>query len=167
MLISEAMPAPSYLSSFLWSQQLRGPEAFAKKFPGEWLVWEPGPWKASPRGVVATMSGALPSTSAAPQQGDALCFLLGVANGRSLDVGRQPESAVVISDGTVSRQHVVLEGLGGVWSVRANPGRAATFMGMPMPETSALLAPGDALQLGGVTLSFHDTNTLLARLTQG
>ena len=163
------MSAPSYLSSFLWSQQQRGPEAFAAKFPGEWLVWEPGPWRASPRGVVATMYGSMPTPApatpvTAPRPGDALCFLLGLATGRTLDVGRNPDSAIVINDGTVSRQHVLLEGRGSVWWVRVSPGRTATLLGQALSETGQAMAPGAVLQLGGVTLSFHDTASLLARL---
>src|SRR4051812_22285627 len=116
------MAAPSYLASFLWSQQLRGAAVFAAKFPGEWLIWEPGAWKASPRGSVTTIMGAaaVPAAPpAAPRQGDALCFFLGAANGRTLDVGRNPECAIVINDGTVSRQHLLLNGNQGVWIVQA------------------------------------------------
>ena len=153
------MPVPSSLSSFLSTQRRVD---FARKFPGEWLVWEPGPWKASPRGMIVTQTGPLPSELAptAPRQGDALCFLLGYGAQR-LEVGREPTNDVVISDGTVSRRHLLLEGDAGLWTVRAT--RPATLQGKGV-EGVASLWPGAVLVIGGVTLSFHDTASLLARL---
>jgi Inner membrane component of T3SS, cytoplasmic domain len=158
------MPTPSYLSTFLWSQQLRGADAFAAKYVGEWLVWEPGPWQAPARNTMSTLK--VDSSSATPQQGDALCFFLGSANGRTLMVGREPGSDVLISDGTVSRQHAALVGQNGGWSVKVAPGRAASLGGLAIPETGVLLLPGKMLQLGGVSLSFHDCTSLLRRLVQ-
>ena len=78
------MAAPSYLSTFLLAHQLRGAQAFADRFAGEWLVWEPGPWQAPPRGEKSTLK--VDATAKAPQHGNALCFHLGPANGRTLSV---------------------------------------------------------------------------------
>jgi hypothetical protein len=156
------MPAPSYLSTFLFSQQLRGAEAFAAKYVGDWLVWEPGPWQAPARNTLSTFKADVTSTT--PQQGDALCFLIGPANGRSLRVGRDPGNDLLISDGTVSRQHVVLTGADGSWTVKATAGRKAIVGGVAIPETGLKLVPGAMLKLGGVSLSFHDCASLLRRL---
>jgi hypothetical protein len=158
------MPVPSYLSTFLWSQQLRGAQAFATKYVGDWLVWEPGPWQAPARNTMSTLK--VDAASATPQQGDALCFFLGAANGRALGIGRDPTSDILLSDGTVSRQHAILSGLNGAWQVKVVPGRAATLAGLALIESERVILPGQLLQVGGVQLSFHDTSSLLRRLSQ-
>ena len=160
----EPMPTPSYLSTFLWSQQLRGADTFARKYVGDWLVWEPGAWVAPTRGAVTTMK--IDSTSRTPQHGDALCFLLGPADGRTLAIGRGEGNDVLISDATVSRQHAHLTGHAGAWQVRVADGRAATLSGASVTAPATLLQPGQVLQLGGVQLSFHDMPSLLRRLSQ-
>lgn len=158
------MTAPSYLSTFLWTQQLKGAEVFATKFPGNWLVWEPGPWQAPSRQTINTLK--VDVGAATPKAGDALCFQLPAAEGRTLRVGREPDNEVQISDGTVSRHHVVLIHRAGTWLVRTEGGRAATRAGVALGASEVPLKPGEQLQLGGVTLSFHDTASLLRRLSQ-
>lgn len=158
------MPAPSYFSTFLWTQQLKGPEAFATRFPGDWLVWEPGPWQAPSRQTINTLK--VDAGAATPKAGDALCFQLAAAEGRTLRVGREPDNEVQISDGTVSRHHVVLLHRAATWLVRAEGGRSATLSGVALGAAEVSLSPGSQLQLGGVTLSFHDTASLLRRLSQ-
>ena len=163
------MPAPSYLSSFLWMQQLRGAEAFAQRFPGEWLVWEPGRWQAPAVNVRTTLTfGATGPGDAARNAaaGDFLCFHLGVPDARSFAVGREVDNDIVINDGTVSRQHVVFAPASGRWLVRPQGGRAATISGVAVGADGAVIRPGQTLLLGGATLSFHDTSTLLKRLAQ-
>ena len=159
------MTAPSYLSTFLWTQQLRGSAAFATKFPGAWLVWEPGAWQAPAPNVRSTL--AIDPKASAPKHGDALCFLLGLApEGRTLKIGREPDNEVLISDGTVSRHHLLLTAHEGQWRVRAVEQRVATLSGSAVPEHDVPIGPGQVLTLGGVKLSFHDTSSLLIRLAQ-
>jgi hypothetical protein len=159
------MTAPSYLSTFLWTQQLRGSAAFATKFPGAWLVWEPGAWHAPSPSARTTLS--IDPGARAPKQGDSLCFLLGApTEGRVLRVGREPDNEVLISDGTVSRHHLVLTAQDGQWRVRAVEQRVATLAGTAIPERDVPLSAGQLLVLGGVKLSFHDTSSLLLRLAQ-
>ena len=157
------MSQPSYLSSFLWRQQLRNADVFRAKFPGAWLVWEPGAWHSPSPTAHTTLK--IDASATEPKQGDALCISLGAAtDGRTLNVGREPENDVLLSDGTVSRHHLVLTAHGGGWRVRTAPQRAATLAGSPLPEQDVQLLPGQVLQLGGVTLSFHDGESLLRRL---
>ncbi|MFT3713256.1 MAG: FHA domain-containing protein [Archangium sp.] len=163
------MAVPSYLSSFLWMQQLRGADAFAAKFPGEWLVWEPGHWQApNPRGMTMTLSlpGEAPKGSRAPATGDSLCFHLGLAAERSVTVGREPSNELVVNDGTVSRSHAVFFGRGALWNVKPAAGRAIALSGTAVPEGGMPLLPGKVLVLGGVQLSFHDFPSLVRRLGQ-
>ena len=163
------MPVPSYLSSFLWMQQLRGADTFAQKYPGEWLVWEPGHWQApNPRGMTLTVSfsGDAGKGARAPA-GDSLCFHLGVAtDARAVSVGREPQNELVINDGTVSREHAQLFGRGALWNVKPAGGRTLTVNGTPVPEAGLPLLPGKVVLLGGVNLSFHDSASLLRRLIQ-
>ena len=157
------MTVPSYLSTFLWRQQLRGTEAFRTRYPGAWLVWEPGEWHSPSPTAHATLK--IEANASEPKQGDALCLLLGApTEGRTLKVGREPDNDVLISDSTVSRHHLVLTALAGAWRVRAAAQRSATLAGAPLLEQDTPLSPTQVLQLGGVTLSFHDTDSLLRRL---
>lgn len=162
-MVLQAMPVPSYLSTFLWMSQLRGLEAFHARFGGAWLVWEPGPWLAPSRATLATVG--VDAGLNKPKQGDALCFFLGPAKeGRVIQLGREPDNDVMISDGTVSRHHLVFTSAGGRWTVRVAVDRAATLDGQPIPARDVPLAPGQVLRVGGVTLSFHETSTLLPHL---
>lgn len=162
-MVCHAMPTPSYLSTFLWMQQLRGLEAFHARFAGAWLVWEPGPWLAPSRSTLATVGFEAGANK--PKQGDALCFFLGPAkDGRVVQLGREPDNDVMISDGTVSRHHLVFTCVGGKWTVRVAQDRVATLEGQPIPAHDVPLTPGQVLRAGGVTLSFHETSTLLPHL---
>lgn len=161
------MPVPSYLSSFLWMQQLRGADAFVSKFAGGWLVWEPGTWRApqaTARSVTNTISFDGRGGSTAPGGGDFLCFHLGAAATRTFLVGREPDNDLVINDGTVSRKHVVLFPREGHWHVKRQAGRVATLGNLPVDDEGVLLKPGHVLTLGGVNLSVHDSTSLIGRL---
>jgi hypothetical protein len=162
------MAVPSYLSSFLWMQQLRGADAFAARYPGEWLVWEPGHWQApNPRGMTLTLAAGGDAGKGARAAGDSLCFHLGVANDtRHVSVGREPQNELVINDGTVSRSHALFFGRGALWNVKPAVGRSVSLSGTPVPEGGVPLLPGKVLVLGGVQLSFHDFPSLVRRLGQ-
>jgi hypothetical protein len=85
------MAVPSYLSTFLWMQQLRGADVFATRFPGLWAVWEPGPWRPA-ADVKRTISFG-GETGAPTAGGDYLCFHLGAADGRVVSLGRRAATA--------------------------------------------------------------------------
>lgn len=158
------MATPSFLSTFLWTQQLRGADAFVARYPGAWLVWEPGPWQAPSRTTLTTLK--VDGGSATPKAGDALCFQLACVEGRTLKVGREPDNDVQITDGTVSRHHVVLTCQQGTWFIRVAGGRQASIGQVTLTEQDPplRLQPGQVLKLGGAQLSFHDTASLLRRL---
>lgn len=157
------MAVPSYLSTFLLAHQLRGAETFAERFAGEWLLWEPGPWQAPSR-TGSTLK--IDAAARTPQPGNALCFHLGPAKGRTFSVGRDPSSDVLITDGTVSRQQAQLIGEQGTWQVKPLGGHPATLAGVQLPAEGGRLSPGQTLQFGGVALTFHDVASLMKRLAQ-
>lgn len=156
------MAVPSYLATFLWTQQLQGQAKFVEKFPGWWLLWEPGAWKAPPRNAQATLRVETGATT--PQPGDALCFFLGGPDGRSLSIGRESASDIHLSDGTVSRQHALLTGQNGEWRIRAISDKTTRAGGKPVTSAGLILKPATKLQIGGVHLSIHDGASLRDRL---
>lgn len=156
------MPVPSYLSTFLWMQQLRSADAFATRFAGLWAVWEPGQWRPS-ADVKRTISFGGDAASAAAT-GDYLCFHLGPADGRMVSLGREAGNDIVVNDGTVSRQHVQFYGQLNSWWVRPLAGRAASLAGKPVELTGLPLSAGQELVLGGARFTFHDPPSLIRRL---
>jgi hypothetical protein len=156
------MAVPSYLSTFLWMQQLRGADVFATRFPGLWAVWEPGPWRPA-ADVKRTISFG-GETGAPTAGGDYLCFHLGAADGRVVSLGREAGNDIVVNDSTVSRQHVQFFAKANAWWVRPHAGRTATLAGEPVELTGAAVSAGQELQLGGARFTFHDPAGLIRRL---
>lgn len=141
----------------------RGAAPFAVTWPGHWLVWETVGFKVSPRSAARTMR--LGDLGAAPaQKPDAMCFHLGEAAAQSVQLGRDLDCDVPLNDGTVSRKHLEVIAEGGTWWVRVLEGREATLDGQPVTSQGLPLKPGSRLQVGAVTLTFHDAASLLARL---
>lgn len=155
------MPRPSYLLSFISIQALRLKAKFAAKYPGGWLVWEPGAWQPPSRAMLNTVGVPAGAPATAPTQTDALCFFLGKDVG-VVSIGRAPENDCVVSDATVSRHHADLIEREGRWWVRAAPERRLGLNGQAL-EAEALLTPHDQLQLGNVTLTFEDEAGLRER----
>ena len=158
---SEDVPRPSYLLSFVSIQALRLSSKFAEKYPGAWLVWEPGAWQPPSRAMLNTVGVPTGAPVTAPSQTDALCFFLGRAVG-VLSLGRAPESDCVVSDATVSRHHADLFEHDGRWWVRPAAGRQLALNGQAV-NAEVVLAPHDRLQLGNVTLTFEDEPSLKER----
>jgi hypothetical protein len=149
----------SYLISFLATRAAVLNQTFAKKYPGVWLVWEPGQWHAPESGAVSrkTIAGFKPATT--PANGDALCFQLQAEEGKNtIKVGRDEKSDVVINDATVSREHLVLtQGAGGVWMAMPAKDRVVKKDGTALaPMSASPLAAGNKLELGSVTMTFYD-----------
>lgn len=159
-----AVRRPSYLLSFLAIQAARQQAKFVERYGGAWLVWEPGTWQPPSRALVETMSAPKSATEATkPTDTDALCFALG--DGPLVSVGRAPENDCVVSDATVSRQHVELLRAGDTWSVRPVGGRHAELNGRVL-RGELTLAAFDQLGLGNVKLTFFPSHDALkTRLT--
>ncbi|MDP1920616.1 MAG: FHA domain-containing protein [Myxococcales bacterium] len=148
------MARPSYLLSFISIQALRLQATFAAKYPGAWLIWEPGAWQPPSRAMVNTVGVPVGAPATAPTQTDSLCFSLG-RNVGLVSIGRAPENDCVVSDATVSRHHADLFERAGRWWVRAAEGRQLALNGQPL-TAEAVLSRHDHLQLGNVTLTFED-----------
>ncbi len=156
------MPRPSYLLSFIGIQTLRLKAKFAEKYPGAWLVWEPGVWQPPGSAMMKTVGVPTGAPTTAPTQSDALCFFLGRDVG-VVTVGRAPESDCVVSDATVSRHHAELFEREGRWWVRPAAKRQLSLQGKVV-GAEAVLAPHDRLQLGNVTLTFEDAPGMKERV---
>lgn len=158
----------SYLLSFLATRAAVLANNFSKKYPGVWLVWEPGAWHAPEMGqgpARKTLAGFKPATT--PSGSDALCFQLALNEGEtSVKIGRDEKSDVVINDATVSREHLTLvRGGQDLWSGVPAKDRLVKKDGQPLdPGRPTPLAAGNKLQLGSVTLTFYDPAGFEARV---
>ena len=158
----------SYLLSFLATRAAVLNQNFSKKYPGVWLVWEPGAWHAPEMGggpARKTIAGFKPATT--PSGADALCFQLAMAEGEmTVKIGRDEKSDVVINDATVSREHLVLTRTAAdQWSCLPAKDRAVKKDGQPMQGGKpSPLAPGNKVELGSVTLTFYDSNSFDSRV---
>lgn len=158
------MGTPSYLLSFLAIQAARLQAKFGQKYGGGWLVWEPGSWQPPNRALVQTMgvTKERATSATAPTDTDALCFSLGESP--LVKVGRALDNDCVVSDATVSRNHLELRHSPAGWQVNAVGGRLVELNGRRLTSEKALVA-FDQLRLGNVTLTFFPTHeALLTRL---
>ncbi len=164
---------PAYLLSLLSRQLLMlKREAFLKRHPHAWLVWEPGNWE-SPRTPAESDAGATrlpdPLRPAAPVGGDALCFELLVKSPSAESrwrVGRSSECAIVLNDMTISRDQFQLAFAPGGWSL-VNASGAKTFIGtQPAGERPVPLGDQANLKAGGLRLSFYRPETFIRRLEE-
>lgn len=159
---------PAYLLSLLCRQVLFGAASFRARYPGAWLVWEPGDYVLANTPEDETMMTRLPRTRypERPSGGDALGFVLAADDGAEHAVGRAPENAVVISETSVSRTHCRIVHMKGVWYVTRPPEAMPMSLNRAPVAPGALLKlqPGHELILGNVVLTFHSTGSLLERL---
>ncbi|MBL8937421.1 MAG: FHA domain-containing protein [Archangium sp.] len=162
------MGAPLPLST-LARQALMLGSGFNSRYPHPWLVWEPGNRVStvpSAHGIPVTT--VVPVTSPSqPAEGDPLCFALVASPGRTVRVGRSPESDIVVDDLTVSRDHLELCPDAEGWFVRVPRQSSATTLVRKMslqPGETMRLVDGCAIVAGGVQLTFSAQGKLLARV---
>lgn len=153
---------PSYMSSFLLLQQEKLQATFSSRYPGPWLLWEPGAWSVG-SSLKSTIVLSAPISHVRSEE--ALCFML--SHRPHFTVGREPSNTIVVNDSTVSRHHLELELLNGQWHVKPVGGRVVLLHGQRVADEGAPLHTGTQLQLGNVTLSFYDSAQLLIRLREG
>lgn len=151
------MAVSAYMLSLLGRQhQLLG-STFFERYPSDWLVWEPGPWRPS-RSILTSNAEKtqLPSgmDDPRPQGEDALCFELKRVAGACLTVGRGTENQIVINDLTVSREQFVLELVGKSWVVRSR-GTPLTLDGQVLESDGAPLADAMVIGAGDVRMTFY------------
>ena len=157
-----------YTLSLMARQRLFLQDRFAQRFPGWWLVWEPGPWRpALSRHEGDTASTQLDGESSArPEGDDAFCYQL-PGGPCSLLLGRESSCDLYLNDLTLSREHLRLHGDGSAWSVEAlEHATAPTILeGAALPKgTRVPLVSGATLQAGEVLLRLASPGDFLARL---
>ncbi|MEW5740533.1 MAG: FHA domain-containing protein [Myxococcota bacterium] len=161
--------APAYLLSLLSRQWLLTGEKFATRYPHQWLVWEPGEWTGPAKGEDVSMATTrLPSHRPPdrPPMGDALCFELKPVEGLSLKLGRADTNDIILNDMTVSREHLRLTFTQGRWYATPGPeAKLTSVAGQTLgPGGRESLRNGDSLKLGGITLTFLESATFMARV---
>jgi len=157
--------ARAFMISFLARQALtRSRQELAGLYPHPWLVWEPGAWTAPSPNNRMTILPPAPGTER-PVAGDALCFELSAC---SLRLGRAAENEIIISDATVSREHLELAvDDAGRWSVTVRGGCETRVDDQSVPVGQPRsLAPGATIKTGRVVLTFLDQAAFLGRVAK-
>ncbi len=164
-----AMPSMTAHQFSLLTRQLAfGAEAFARRYPNCWLLWEAGGTHGHlsdvSLSVVETAVAGTRKNSPHPAGDDSLCFVLKPSEGESLRVGRALDNEVVIAEPTVSRVHARLELEGTEWHLLPLSEKRRTLVGgkVAFPGESVKLSSGVAVELGGVKLSFYDAKAFKA-----
>jgi L-ascorbate metabolism protein UlaG (beta-lactamase superfamily) len=153
---------PAYYFSLLTRQLALGEEAFLRRYPNSWLVWEaggtPGHLSDAALSVVETGHGETRKGDLRPGQGDALCFVLKAPDGELLHLGRALDNELIIAEPTVSRLHAALMPLGEAWHLMPLSEKRQTVVAgrVADPREVVQLHSGQPLELGGVRLTFYD-----------
>lgn len=140
-------------------------ETFARAFPHDWVLWEPGAWKAP-----ASTTHLLTPTSTPPpaKTGEALALALEPrADGAPLKLGRGAECDAIINDGTLSQVHLVfMRSPDGVWTVRdANSRNGSKLDAIKLePGKPGKLSNGSKLVAAQVSFTYYSSAGMLARL---
>jgi pSer/pThr/pTyr-binding forkhead associated (FHA) protein len=133
----------------------------AKLHVEDWLVWEPGTWKAPPRAGNTLLASP---NSLTPANGEALAIPLE----RKIEVvvGRDPKSQIAINDGTLSASHLVLAVVSGKWTVKDLGSRNGTKLdGLALtPKLPLPIESGARIQAGDVMLTFYSPEGMRQRL---
>ncbi len=157
--------ANAYMLSFLVGQRFALGEGFSARFPGAWLVWEPGPWHAPSGEAWQTQTMHPTKQPDRPFAGDALCFeLTGAESAEGFRVGRAKNNDIVLEDATVSREHFTLAQSGPGWALKPNLLRHVSVAGKEAGHAPVPLNDGAALSVGNVKLTFHDPRGFVSRL---
>lgn len=140
-------------------------DTFSRAFPHDWLLWEPGAWKA-PASTTHLLSG---SSTPAPSSraGEALALALEPrADAAPLKLGRGAECDAIINDGTLSQVHLVfMKGPDG-WTVRdANSRNGSKLDAIKLePGKPMALTNGSRLVAAQVAFTYYNSAGMLARL---
>jgi hypothetical protein len=137
---------------------------FVQANPGEWLVWEAGPWRP-PAARRETMASG-PGTRLLPA-GESLAIALEArSGGGEVRLGRASENDLVVDDGTLSRSHLAFsKGPDGAWSVRdVGSSNGTRLNGAPLGQRPVPLEAGARIEAGAVRLTFYDGGSLYLRL---
>jgi len=138
-------------------------QTFQKQNPGDWLVWEAGPWRPPAARRETMASGPGTRLLAA---GESLAIALEPKGGAEVRLGRASENDLVVDDGTLSRSHLafVRDAAGG-WSVRdVGSSNGTRLEGQPLGQTPVKIESGARIEAGAVRLTFYDGAGLYMRL---
>lgn len=160
------MGVPAYMLSILHRQHLLlKDESFLARYPLDWLVWEPGPWRPARSQLESNLeSTQLPGSEmpARPTGEDAICFQLKLAKGADLlKVGRATTNDVVINDLTASREQFALRWHDG-WFLSAARG-VVTVDGQPVDGVAGPLKSGVPIALGDVRATLLSAQDMALR----
>ena len=141
---------------------------FEKAHPHDWLVWEPGAWRA-PQRTTMVVAQKLDLTGA-PKGLEALALVLAAKKpDEQLVLGREL-CDLVINDATLSQRHLLLmHAPSGGWTVRDAGSRNGSWFentqmepGRPHP-----LKSGTKLRAGQVQLTYYGPAEMFARIRGG
>jgi hypothetical protein len=140
-------------------------DSFTRAFPHDWLLWEPGAWKAP----ASTTHLLTPTSTPTPSKaGEALALALEPRTDASpLKLGRGAECDAIINDGTLSQVHLVfMRSADGVWTVRDANSRNGSKLDTQKlePGRPAMLSNGARLVAAQVSFTFYNSTGMLARL---
>ncbi|MBE2253992.1 MAG: FHA domain-containing protein [Myxococcus sp.] len=155
----------SYLLSALRRTGAAGREAFNKQHPGDWLVWEPGTWKAPRASTMVLDTLEDPRLVAPPKGAEGLAIALPTQP--RVTVGRSHEVDVSLNDGTLSAQHLsLLRTSEGRWSIEdLGSTNGTTVEGLKLKAGDRMtLRNGSAIKAGQVTLTFQTSEGMWQRL---
>jgi hypothetical protein len=148
------MGVPAFLLSILHRQHLVLKNEFLSRYPSDWLVWEPGPWKPARSVLESNLEQTKKPGEDEPRPAgqDAMCFQLKLAPGASqLKVGRATTNDLVINDLTVSREQFMLRLEKDQYALVVMHGRVIVDGVEATPRAS--LRSGSSIQFGGVKLT--------------
>lgn len=135
-----------------------GPEAFVSKYPGAWLVWEPGSWKpAEVAGTVLLSKEQAAAEAAAVPGGEGLAYYMAPLKKR-IFLGRDPLCDIVINDGTLSHKHLMFgQERPDRWNVSDLGSSNGTWVdGERLAQSFAhTLSSGTRIKAGSVLLGYY------------
>jgi hypothetical protein len=143
-------------------------DGFRNRYPHAWLVWEAGAWSVPQPGedLFVTRFPHREVRDCLPFS-DVVCFALTRNGEQPLKLGRSPDNTIVVSDSTVSREHLLLQPLEeDGWAVELVEGASEAKVGeIPLtPGEPKPLEDGAQLELGGVQFTYYSSDGFLARL---
>lgn len=138
-------------------------DAFHRQFPNDWLLWEPGGWRAPANSTVQVQ---VMSPTPVPADGEALVFPM-IATEGQMTLGRGPGVDIVINDGTLSQKHLLfMTDAAGFWTVRDAGSRNGSWLnGMKLVTGQPVeLENKGRIKAASVMLTYYTPAGLVQRM---
>lgn len=158
------MGVPAYMLSILHRQQLLLKDGFVTRYPLDWLVWEPGPWRPAHSVLESNLESTqqpLHQQGERPVGPDAICFQLKLPSAGLIKVGRATTNDLVINDLTASREQFALRRDGAEWLL-VGP-HAPLYVDGERAKDVHPLKSGSSIVLGSVELTLVSAADMAAR----